>query len=113
MPPRQPLKLKTSTRRSTRKPMPLAEALPQISADIAAAHPQAEAKQAAKRPGFSPYPDLTMAMGMLEKRAANLAEGERKALILKWKETLHKLNDEMQKLHKLEILANRLITPKS
>lgn len=109
MPPRQPLKLKTATKRTARKPMPLSEALPQISADLAAAHP----KPAAKRPGFSPYPDLTMAVEMLEKRAANLTEGERKALILKWKESLHKLNEEMQKLHKLEILANRLITPKS
>ncbi len=109
MPPRQPLKLKTSTRRSTRKPMPLAEALPQISADIAAAAP----KPAPKRSGFSPYPDLTMAVEMLEKRAATLTDGERKTLILKWKESLNKLNEEMQKLHKLEILANRLITPKS
>lgn len=108
MPPRQPLKLKTSTRRSTRKPMPLSEALPQISADIAAANPKP-----AKRPGFSPYPDLAMAIEMLEKRAATLPEGERKTLILKWKESLSKLNEEMQKLHKLEILANRLITPKS
>lgn len=109
MPPRQPLKLKTSTRRSTRKPMPLSEALPQISADIAAVSP----KPAPKRSGFSPYPDLTMAIEMLEKRALTLTEGERKALILKWKESLSKLNEEMQKLHKLEILANRLITPKS
>ena len=108
MPPRQPLKLKTSTRRSTKRPMPLSEALPQISADIAAASPKP-----AKKGGFSPYPDLTMAVEMLEKRAAHLTEGERKALILKWKDTLSKLNDEMQKLHKLEILANRLITPKS
>lgn len=108
MPPRQPLKLKTSTRRSTKKPMPLSEALPQISADIAAAAPKS-----AKRPGFSPYPDLTMAVEMLEKRAAGLTDGERRTLILKWKDTLSKLNEEMQKLHKLEILANRLITPKS
>ncbi|RYG61458.1 MAG: hypothetical protein EON60_00525 [Alphaproteobacteria bacterium] len=109
MPPRQPLKLKTSTRRSTRKPMPLSEALPQISADLAAASP----KPAPKRTGFSPYPDLTMAIEMLEKRAVTLTDGERKTLILKWKESLSKLNEEMQKLHKLEILANRLITPKS
>ena len=111
MPPRQPLKLKTSTRRSTKRPLPLAEALPQISADLAAqGH---TGPQGAKKSSFSPYPDLTMAVGMLEKRAANLTEGERKTLILKWKDTLSKLNDEMQKLHKLEILANRLITPKS
>ncbi len=109
MPPRQPLKLKSPAKRTARKPMPLAEALPQISADLAAANP----KPAPKRPSFSPYPDLTMAVEMLEKRAAHLTDGERKALILKWKDTLHKLNEEMQKLHKLEILANRLITPKS
>ncbi|TKW61289.1 MAG: hypothetical protein DI628_01270 [Blastochloris viridis] len=108
MPPRQPLKLKTSTRRSTKKPLSLAEALPQISADIAAASPKP-----AKKSSFSPYPDLTMAVEMLEKRAAHLTDGERKSLILKWKDTLGKLNEEMQKLHKLEILANRLITPKS
>lgn len=111
MPPRQPLKAKTMAKRPVRKPMSLAEALPQISADIAAANPNHN-KPAAKRPGFSPYPDLTMAVEMLDKRAANLTDGERKTLILKWRESLHKLNEEMQKLHKLEILANRLITPK-
>ena len=88
--------------------MSMSEALPELSAQLAAAHPKP-----AKRPGFSPYPDLTMAIEMLDKRAAGLTEGERRALILKWRETLHKLNEEMQKLHKLEILANRLITPKS
>ena len=108
MPPRQPLKLKTTKRRSTKKPVPLSKALPQISADIAAASPKS-----AKKASFSPYPDLTMAVDMLEKRAAHLSDGERKELILKWKDTLSKLNDEMQKLHKLEILANMLITPKS
>lgn len=107
MPPRQPLKLKTP-RRGSKKPLPLSQALPQISADIAAATPKS-----AKKSSFSPYPDLTMAVDMLEKRAAHLSEGERKTLILKWKDTLFKLNEEMQKLHKLEILANRLITPKS
>lgn len=108
MPPRQPLKLKpAAARKGTKKPMSLAEALPQISADIAAANPKP-----AKRPGFSPYPDLTMAVEMLEKRASNLTDGERKTLILKWKDSLSKLNEEMQKLHKLEILANRLISPK-
>ena len=106
MPPRQPLKLKPAARKGAKKPMSLAEALPQISADIAAAHP----KPAPKRPGFSPYPDLTMAVEMLDKRASHLSEGERKTLILKWKESLHKLNEEMQKLHKLEMLANRLTT---
>jgi hypothetical protein len=110
MPPRQPLKLKPATRsKGTKKPMSLAEALPEISAQIAAANP----KPTPKRLGFSPYPDLSMAMDMLDKRAAHLTDGERKELILKWKETLHKINEEMQKLHKLEILANRLITPKS
>jgi hypothetical protein len=111
MPPRQPLKLtpKAPAKRAARKPVPLSEALPQISADIAAANP----KPTLKRSGFSPYPDLTMAVDMLDKRAANLSDGERKTLILKWRESLHKLNEEMQKLHKLEILANRLITPKS
>ena len=110
MPPRQPLKLKptkATNRRSTKKPLPFAEALPEISAQIAAVNPP----KPAKRPGFSPYPDLTMAVEMLDKRAANLTDGERKQLILKWRDSLQKLNDEMQKLHKLEILANRLITP--
>ena len=112
MPPRQPLKplakSKAPAKKATRKPMSLSEALPQISADIHAANPKP-----AKRPGFSPYPDLTMAVDMLDKRAAHLTDGERKTLILKWRESLHKLNEEMQKLHKLEILANRLISPKS
>lgn len=112
MPPRQPLKLKPAApRKGGKKPMSLADALPQISADIAAANPNSS-KSTSKRSGFSPYPDLTMAVDMLEKRAAHLSEGERKALILKWKDSLAKLNEEMQKLHKLEILANRLITPK-
>lgn len=111
MPPRQPLKPKAPVKKAARKPMSLSEALPQISADIHAANPNVG--KSSKRPGFSPYPDLTMAVDMLSKRAANLQDGERKTLILKWRESLQKLNEEMQKLHKLEILANRLITPKS
>lgn len=52
-----------------------------------------------------------MAIQMLSKRAASVAEGERKALITKWLENLTKINEEMQKLHKLENLATRLISP--
>ncbi len=65
-----------------------------------------------KRPGlpsFSPYPDLTMAISMLAKRQqAIAADGERAKLVSRWYATLQGLQEEMQKLHKLESLATKL-----
>lgn len=99
MPPRQPLKLKKpAAKRSARKPAPAASAASQPAA----------AAPAPRAMGFSPYPDLTMAIGMLTRRHKNLPDGERRQLIAKWLESLTKVQNEMQKLHKLEVLANRL-----
>lgn len=105
MPPRQPLKLKTPTARRTGAKKPNAPDL-ELTSPPAAAPSRPQPRSA----GFSPYPDLTMAIEMLKKRANNLSEGERRQLVAKWAETLQKMQTEMQKLHKLEILANRLIT---
>ncbi|MBI1308745.1 MAG: hypothetical protein GC129_02655 [Proteobacteria bacterium] len=59
------------------------------------------------RPEFSPYPDLSMAINMLERRKKNV-KGERLAIITRWLEALGKMQAEMQKLHKLEVFADRL-----
>lgn len=56
---------------------------------------------------YSPYPDLSMAIEMLEKRQKHIT-GERQAIITRWLDTLTKMQAEMQKLHKLEIFASRL-----
>lgn len=104
MPPRQPLKLRQNASRRTTK-----KALAAAAAATLAEPPAAPKKPA--RPMLSPYPDLAMAIQMLSRRAAGVSEGERKALITKWMESLTKINEEMQKLHKLEILATRLISP--
>lgn len=114
MPPRQPLKPRTPAKKPVRKTLDAS-----ATAALAASLLEPSAKPAANRaPSFSPYPDLAMAIEMLNKRAKNLAAqpategGDRHSLILKWVESLTKIQDEMQKLHKLEILANRLISPK-
>ena len=100
MPPRQPLKLKKPAAKRTRKPAAGLAMPPQ---------PETPARPAARsNTGFSPYPDLTMAIGMLTKRHEHLPDGERRQLIAKWLESLNKVQAEMQKLHKLEVLANRL-----
>lgn len=115
MPPRQPLKLKPRTpRKVVSKPK---------SSDVAALAAQLleEAPPAPKpaKPGtpvvaparssFSPYPDLTMAIAMLMKRQqAAQPDSERGRLISRWLDELRAMQADMQKLHKLEQLANRL-----
>lgn len=106
MPPRQPTTVKPRTRRTP----PVRQALAEVAAELNAAGIATKPK---RNGAFSPYPDLSMAIAMLQKRAENLRasgqpEGERVKLIDKWLESLVKINTEMQKLHKLEILAGRL-----
>ncbi|NBV54845.1 MAG: hypothetical protein EBR79_03935, partial [Proteobacteria bacterium] len=69
-------------------------------------------RKPAKTQTFSPYPDLSIAISMLERRQQTAPE-DRKALVSKWLETLSKTHTEMQKLHQLETLANRFTGKKS
>lgn len=64
-----------------------------------------------KSPSFSPYPDLSIAISMLERRQHTAPE-DRRALVTKWLETLTKTHTEMQKLHQLETLASRFTAKK-
>jgi hypothetical protein len=114
MPPRQPLKPRTTAKKPLKRPGDSA-ATAALTASLLESH--ATSTSSSRTPAFSPYPDLAMAIEMLNKRAKNLAAnttepGDRHALIIKWMESLQKIQEEMQKLHKLEILANRLISPK-
>lgn len=107
MPPRQPLPPRTRARRAT----PVRQALAEVAAELGASG----FSKPKRSVNFSPYPDLSMAIAMLQKRAEHLrtqqqGDGERTKLIDKWLESLEKINTEMQKLHKLEILAGRLTT---
>jgi hypothetical protein len=112
MPPRQPLKLnKTKPVRSKLDKGLMAS----LADEILKAKPETEiakpptTPRRASGPVFSPYPDLTMAINMLAKRQQALAaDGERAKLIGRWHSTLQMLQEEMQKLHKLEGLANKL-----
>lgn len=86
-----------------------------LADEILNAKPETEIAKppvAAKRTNtasFSPYPDLSMAITMLAKRQQALAtDGERAQLVGRWHSTLQTLQEEMQKLHKLEGLANKL-----
>lgn len=56
---------------------------------------------------FSPYPDLHMAISMLQKRAGQTS-GNRQELITKWVAQLTEIQQEMTKLHKLEQFAQAL-----
>jgi hypothetical protein len=108
MPPRQPLKLKAS------KPKAKANLVAALAAELGL--PENKSKPApdlVKRPrlptGFSPYPDLAMAIAMLAKQQqAVAADGERAILVSRWLKQLQGMHAEMQKLHKLEQLAGRL-----
>lgn len=115
MPPRQPLKLN----RTGSKPKPVRskldkELLASLANELLSGAPEIEEKPApapVKRSvaGFSPYPDLSMAIAMLAKRKQALAsDGERSQVIARWHETLETMQKEMQKLHKLESLATKL-----
>jgi hypothetical protein len=109
MPPRQPLKLGTTGRTPARKARKALD-FAQLTAEVAMANQPAPAKPVA-RPGFSPYPDLTMALEMLNKRLQHVTPGERHTLITKWLTQLTKIQAEMQKLYRLEQLSQKLRTP--
>lgn len=66
--------------------------------------------KAAKPMAISPYPDLAMAIAMLQRRAGHVG-GERKMLLDKWILTLSRLQGEMTRLRKLEKLADNLSQP--
>lgn len=94
MPPRKPTSVPRKVTKST----------------VAATATQAAPAKAAKPKGLSPYPDLKMAISMLNHRLPHVGE-ERKKLIEKWIIQLTRLNNEMNRLRKLEELANSLTQP--
>lgn len=102
--------------RARRKVAPVTSALDkalQAAGTEAAASPVkvSPAKGGARPMGsISPYPDLGMAISMLNHRLAH-ASGERKALIEKWVVQLTKIHAEMIKLRKLEKLSSALTQP--
>lgn len=98
MPPRKP----TTTPRKVTKAL-VQRSLGEVGTVAAPAKP-------AKPKGMSPYPDLKMAITMLTHRLPHVGE-ERKKLIEKWIAQLTRLNNEMNRLRKLEELANSLTQP--
>lgn len=56
---------------------------------------------------FSPYPDLSMAISMLEKRLQTVGS-QRQPLLSKWIASLKKIQNEMTQLRKLERLTENL-----
>ena len=112
MPTRQPLKLKKNGARS-RKPLPLN---PLMTGPVAVAAkpvpPPVLRPAGAGLPPLNPYPDLSLAMAMLTKRLAGMrarrADDPRLPVVEKWLATLTKLHTDMQQLHKLEVLSQRL-----
>lgn len=106
MPPRQPLKLGKPRAKTPKGPNPK---VAEVAAALLAETPPAEPRKSRLPSGFSPYPDLGMAIAMLSKRQqALLKDGERAKLLGRWLEQLQGMQKEMQKLHKLEQLAGRL-----
>jgi hypothetical protein len=112
MPPRQPIK-----RKSLRKPLQsLTEVAQQLNltrVTVGAQTVTPSPSSQASRRHLSLYPDLTLAIHMLEKRQLNLAQqygaqSERAIVVSKWLNQLKILHSEMQKMHKLEQLANKL-----
>lgn len=107
MPPRQPLKLPKPKAKAT-KPS-ASSSIAEVAAQLLAETPPAEARKPKLPSGFSPYPDLTMAIAMLSKRQQQiLRDGERAKLLGRWLHELQAMQAEMQKLYKLEQLAGRL-----
>lgn len=112
MPIRQPLRLKKPGARS-RKPLPINPFQPN---PLAATYTTAPAAATAPRglPPINPYPDLALAIAMLKKRASGMAARDaadaRLPLVTQWLATLSKLQADMQQLHKLEVLTQRLQT---
>jgi hypothetical protein len=106
MPPRQPNKAGKSPAKATKNP---SNKVAEVAAELLAEAPATEPRKPKLPVSFSPYPDLTMAITMISKRQqALLQHGERAKLLGRWLQQLKELQREMQKLHKLEQLANRL-----
>ncbi len=108
MPPRQPLKLPKPKAKAA-APKASGHNIAAVAAQLLAESPQAEARKPKLPSGFSPYPDLTMAIAMLSKRQQMiLKDSERAKLLGRWLGQLQEMQAEMQKLYKLEQLAGRL-----
>jgi hypothetical protein len=108
MPPRQPLKLNKAPKA---KPKAMGPAIADMAAQLLAEEmkPAANIKKAPRPLSFTPYPDLTIAISMLAKRQqAVVHTAERAQLVSRWLKSLQEMQSEMQKLHKLELLAERL-----
>lgn len=75
-----------------------------------AAAPAATKPAGSRKGGISPYPDLKMAIMMLEQRAQHVGD-ERRALIEKWVAQLGKIQHDITRLRKLEALAATLSQP--
>lgn len=107
MPPRQPLKAPAAarTKRASRRTAPAmaASALAEVAATLRPSQPEGSRRSS----NLSPYPDLHMAIHMLEVSLKS-AKAEKQQLLAKWVQTLGKIQTEMQALHKLEVLKNRL-----
>ena len=110
MPIRQPLRLKKPSARS-RKPLPINPFQPNPLPPTATPTPPAISRGL---PPINPYPDLALAIAMLKKRASGMATRDaadaRLPLVTQWLATLSKLQADMQQLHKLEVLTQRLQT---
>lgn len=107
MPPRKPVV-------SPRTPAPRAAA-PRTTASAmlraaGEALPAPSSARTGKLANISPYPDLAMAISMLQRRAGHVTP-ERKALLEKWIVTLTRLQNEMTRLRKLERLSDNLSQP--
>lgn len=100
-----------STRQRGVKSRDTALAMAAVALEEAAASPIARPAgfnaRRSSNSGFSPYPDLHMAINMLRHRS-NHVQGERKVLVEKWISQLTRLQAEMTRLHKLEKLADSM-----
>lgn len=83
-----------------------ASALAEVAASLLVPQPKESPKSSALA-NLSPYPDLSMAVHMLEVSLRN-ATGEKKELLGKWVAALGRMQAEMQALHKMEQLKNRV-----
>jgi hypothetical protein len=73
----------------------------------AAGLPLAPPSSAAKHPALTPYPDLALAIAMLERRLAHVG-ATRAQLIERWLVSLKKIHADITRLRRLEVLSDDL-----